>query len=174
MGFEITDGLGTGRTAGVDSSNKLLVRATVESIFDEAVEDGIANFVGTPLITLTNAAESAIFFIQNNEDDDLIMENFFFMATATTGGTTNTFQVNWYRNPTSISSPTTVTPLNQNFGSSNTLTLSSEIGQEAATLTGGTAFASIVAPVESLTTETASTIIPVSYTHLTLPTKRIV
>lgn len=160
MGFEITDGLGTGRTVGVDSSNKMLTRSTTESIFDEAVENGLANFVGTPLVTLTDAAESAIFFIKNNENTDLILENFFFMATATTGGATSTFQVNWYRNPTSISSPTTSTPLNQNFGSSNTLDATVQYGAQGSTVTGGTNAASLNMQIGELIDIPAKLILP--------------
>jgi hypothetical protein len=147
MGFEITDGLGSGRSAGVDTTNKLLARATIESIFDEAVENGDAYFVGTPLITLTNAAESAIFILENNEEDDLIFENFFFIAEATTGGSPNMFRANFYKNPTSISSGTNLTPLNQNFGSSKTLDATTQYGAQGSAVTGGSLAATLSFPI---------------------------
>ena len=49
---------------------------------------------------------------------------------------------------------------NINFGSSNTINADSEIGQEAATLNGGSTYLATVAPVEQLTSEEAATIIP--------------
>lgn len=160
MGFQILDGTGKGRKAGVDTTNKLLARATVESIFDEAAEDGLANFVGTPLITLTNAAESAIFFIENNEDDDIIMENFFFVAEATTGGSPNMFRVSWYKNPTSISSGTAITPLNQNFGSSRELDATVEYGAQGSAVTGGTNAAILSFPIGVFNDIPAKLILP--------------
>ena len=160
MGFQIEDGTGKGRKAGVDITNKLLARATVESIFDEAAEDGLANFVGTPLITLTNAAESAIFFIKNNEDDDIIMENFFFVAEATTGGSPDMFRVSWYKNPTSISSGTAITPLNQNFGSSRELDATVEYGAQGSAVTGGTNVAILSFPIGVFNDIPAKLILP--------------
>lgn len=160
MGFQITDGKGSGKKAGVDLSNKILTRSTTESIFDEAAEEGLANFVGTPLITLTNAAESAVFFIKNNEDDDIIMENFFFVAEATTGGSPNMFRVSWYKNPTSISSGTAVTPLNQNFGSSRVLDATVQYGAQGSTVTGGSNVAILSFPIGELNDIPAKLILP--------------
>lgn len=160
MGFQIEDGTGKGRQVGVDTTNKLLARATVESIFDEAVEEGLANFVGTPLITLTNAAESAIFYIKNNEDIDIIFENFFFVAEATTGGSPNMFRVSWYKNPTSISSGTAVTPLNQNFGSSRVLDATVEYGAQGSAVTGGSNAATLSFPIGVFNDIKAKLILP--------------
>jgi len=160
MGFQIQDGTGKGRKVGVDATNKLLARATIETIFDEAAEEGLSNFVGTPLITLTNAAESAIFFIQNNEDIDIIMENFFFVAEATTGGSPNMFRVSWYKNPTSISSGTAVTPLNQNFGSSRILDATVEYGAQGSAVTGGSNVAILSFPIGEFNDIPAKLILP--------------
>jgi hypothetical protein len=160
MGFEITDGLGSGRSAGVDTTNKLLSRATIESIFDEAVENGDAYFVGTPLITLTNAAESAVFILENNEEDDLIFENFFFIAEATTGGSPNMFRANFYKNATSISSGTALTPLNQNFGSSKTLDATTQYGAQGSAVTGGSLVATLSFPIGVFNDTAAKLILP--------------
>lgn len=147
MGFQLLDGTGSGKKAKIDSSNKLQVRSVIEPEFTEAAANGEAFFLGTPLVNLTNAAESAIFFCENNEDKDLIFENFFFVAEATTGGSPDMFRVSWYKNPTSISSPTATTPLNQNFGSSKELDVTLQYGAQGSTVTGGTNVALLSFPI---------------------------
>ncbi len=102
MGIEITDGTGKGNSAGVDNTNRILTRGVIEDIFQNAAEEGEAFFIGTPLITLTSANESAICYIKNNEVDQLILGEFFLIAEAKTGGSPNMFRVIWYKNPISI------------------------------------------------------------------------
>lgn len=147
MGFEITDGKGRGFTAGVSSNNRLLTLGVNEDIFQYSAEEGDAYFIGTPLITLTSATESAIFYIKNNEDDILIFENFFTTAESTTGGSPSMYRVNWYKNPTSISSGTAVPSLNQNFSSSNALDADIEYGAQGSTVTGGSLVATLSLPI---------------------------
>jgi hypothetical protein len=147
MGFEITDGTGKGNSAGVDRTNRLLVRNVSETIFQNAAEEGEAFFIGTPIITATTAGESALIYIKNNEDDQLVLGAFFLIAEATASGSPNMFRINWYRNPTSISSGTAIPALNQNFGSSNTLDADIEYGAEGSTVTGGSLAATLSFPI---------------------------
>ena len=147
MGFEIEDGTGKGNVAGVDNTNRVLVRSIGETIFQSAAEDGDAFFIGTPLITLTSANESAICYIKNNEDEQLVLGQFFLIAEVTTGGSPNMFRVNWYKNPTSISSGTATSALNQNFGSSQGLDADIEYGVEGSTITGGALAATLSFPI---------------------------
>lgn len=147
MGFEITDGTGKGNSAGVDNTNRVLTRGVIEDIFQNAAEEGEAFFIGTPLITLTSANESAICYIKNNEDEQLVLGEFFLTAEATTGGSPDMFRVNWYKNPTSISSGTALSPLNQNFGSSEQLNADIEYGAEGSTVTGGSLAATLSFPI---------------------------
>lgn len=147
MGFEITDGKGRGFTTGVSSNNRLLTLGVNENIFQYSAEEGDAYFIGTPLITLTTATESAIFYIKNNEDDILIFENFFTTAESTTGGSPSMYRINWYKNPTSISSGTAVPSLNQNFSSSNALDADIEYGAQGSTVTGGSLVATLSLPI---------------------------
>ena len=147
MGFEITDGTGKGNSAGVDRTNRLLVRNISETLFQNAAEEGEAFFIGTPIITATTAGESALIYIKNNEDSQLILGSFFLIAEATASGSPNMFRVNWYRNPTSISSGTVIPALNQNFGSSNTLDADIEYGAEGSTVTGGSLAATLSFPI---------------------------
>lgn len=149
MGFEITDGKGRGLAAGVSLNNRLLTLTVQESLFTYSAEEGDAYFAGSPLITLTDANESAILFLENNEDDLLIIENFFATAEASTGGATNNFRLNFYKNPTSISSGTALDPLNQNFASSDTLECVAEYGAQGSAVTGGALAATLSLPIES-------------------------
>jgi len=146
MGFEITDGTGRGNSAGVDNTGRLLTRAITENIFQNAAEEGEAYFIGTPLITATTANESAICYIKNNGDDPLILGAFFLVA-ENSNATVQMFRVNWYKNSTSITGGTATTPLNQNFGSSETLDADVEYGAEGSAQVGGTLSATLSFPI---------------------------
>lgn len=146
MGFQIQDGTGKGYVAGVDSKNRLITSTINETTFQHAAEQGDAFFLGTPSITLTNSASSAIFFIENNEDQPLVIGEFFITADATTGGTPNMFRVSWFKNPTDISG-TLSSSLNQNFGSSNELDATIKFGAQGAGVSGGTLVATLSFPI---------------------------
>jgi len=148
MGFEITDGTGKGNSAAVDGTNRVLTRAITESIFEEASEDGNAYFIGAPLITVVNAStENAIIYFKNNGDEPIIMGDFFVIAEETLGGSPNMLRLNWYKNPTGISSGTTATPLNQNFGSSKSLDSDFLYGAAGSTVSGGSLVATLPMPI---------------------------
>jgi len=159
MGFQLEDGKGRGFIAGVGLDNRLLVSSVNETVFQYSAEEGDAYFIGTPLITATTANESALFYIKNNEDENLIFENFFLTAENTVSGSPNMFRVNWYRNPTSISSGTATQALNQNFGSSNTLDADIEYGVEGSTVTGGSLVATLSLPIGQFNDITANLVL---------------
>jgi len=159
MGFQLEDGKGRGFIAGVSNNNRMLTLGVNETVFQYSAEEGDAYFIGTPLITATTANESAIFYIKNNEDDKLIFENFFITAENTVSGSPNMFRVNWYKNPTSISSGTATQALNQNFGSSNTLDADIEYGVEGSTVTGGSLVATLSLPIGQFNDVTANLVL---------------
>ena len=146
MGFEITDGTGRGNSAGVDNTGRLLTRTITENIFQNAAEEGEAFFIGTPIITATTDTESAICYIKNNGDDPLVLGAFFLIA-ENSNATVQMFRVNWYKNSTSITGGTATTPLNQNFGSSETLDADVEYGAEGSAQVGGTLSATLSFPI---------------------------
>ena len=162
MGFEIQDGTGAGYVAKVSSENRLYSDSVTRTEREEQAIKGDAYLIGSGFVTLTSANPSAVLYFKNDNDFSLVITRFLVAVRASTGGTTNHVQGIIYKNPTAISggSGSPLLAPNVNFGSSNTLSLTSEIGAEAATLTSGTVFAAVVAPVENLTTETASTIVP--------------
>ena len=77
MGFEITDGTGTGNSVRVSPKKRMLVEAiTTNSISSSSQDGGNAFSVGTEGIvgaTLADGAESALFYAKNNDDRDLIV-----------------------------------------------------------------------------------------------------
>lgn len=147
MGFEITDGTGKGTSAAVDINNRLLTNAISESVLQFAAELGDAFFIGSPLTTLTSDSPSAVIFIENRENKPLILSQFFITAESTSGGSPNMFRVSWYKNPTTITSSTASTALNQNFGSSSELDANILVGSEGSSVTGGSLVAQLSFPI---------------------------
>lgn len=162
MGFEIEDGTGAGYLAKVSSENRILADSVTRSEREQEAISGDAYLIGTGFVTLTSANQSALLYFQNDNNFDLVITRFLIGVRASTGGAENHIRGVLIKNPTGMSagSGSPLLAPNINFGSSNTLTLTSEIGAEGASLTGGSTFAAVVAPVEQLTTEAASTIIP--------------
>ena len=162
MGFQIQDGTGSKRKVKVSNANRLYAESVIRTEREEESLLGEAYIVGSGFVTLTGTSTSAVLYLKNNEDSDLVITRFLIGVKKSSGGTENFITGIIYQNPTSMVSGTT-NPLiinNVNFGSSNTVDVDSEIGQTGALLVGGSAYLSIVAPTENLTSESASTILP--------------
>ena len=162
MGFQIQDGTGSKRKVKVGNSNRLFTESTTRNEREEQSLIGEAYIVGTGFVNLTTSGTSAVLYFKNNEDVDLVITRFLIGVKKSAGGTENFVTGIIYKNPTSMVLGTG-NPLiinNVNFGSSNTVDVDSEIGQTGALLVGGSAYLSIVAPTENLTSESASTILP--------------
>jgi hypothetical protein len=162
MGFQIQDGTGSSNKVKVSNSNKLFVESVNRSEREEEALLGEAYNISTGFITLTSANQSSLLFFKNNEDLDLVISEFLIAVRNSTAGTTNHIRVDIVKNPTSMGSGsgTDLNINNVNFGSSNTINSDNEIGQEGSTLNGGTIYLPLVVPIENLTTEVASTILP--------------
>lgn len=159
----IQSGTGNGNDAGVDDTNRLLSRSVVEFGSAEAAEDGNGFLITSGLVTLTNAASSAVFWFQNEDPFELIMSRIIFSAGVSTGGTTNMCTLVGSINPSGLGSGSgnSVTAINSNFGSSNPLTLtSSEVGQQGATVTNGTTGPTFYFPDKLTSTFDSQVIIP--------------
>lgn len=154
---------GPATKAQVDETNRLYVRSVSESEQNEQASLGLAYSIPSGFVTLTNSSESAIFFLKNNDDRNLLITRFLVSVRKSTGGTENHARALIYINPTGMSGGTGVplTPKNLNFGSSNVLSNISEVGLQGATLTGSPAlFGGFTLPVETLTSEASSIILP--------------
>lgn len=162
MGFQIQDGTGSNRKARISTDNRLFTASTTRSEREQEALLGEAYIIGTGFVNLTTTGTSAVLYFKNNEDVDLVITRFLIGVKKSVGGTENFITGIIYKNPTSMVSGTgnPLTINNVNFGSSNVIESDSEIGQEGALLAGGSAYLATVAPVENLTSETASTILP--------------
>jgi len=135
----IKDGSGTGILAKVDSTNKLAVRGVVGSENLESIENGDLHFLSTGLVTLTSVNASAIFFMKNDEINDLQITQISIGAGQSSNATTDFLIVSSLRNATGLSgSNPELTQINPNFGSAKILSITSEIGGEGTTSSGGT------------------------------------
>lgn len=162
MGFQIQDGTGSSRKVKVSVNNRLFTQSVNRSEREEESLEGEAYIVGTGFVNLTNTSTSAVLYFKNNEDVDLVITRFLVGVKSSVGGTENFVTGIIFKNPTSMVNGTG-NPLainNVNFGSSNTVDADSEIGQQGASLAGGSAYLSTVAPTESLTAEDTSTVLP--------------
>jgi hypothetical protein len=160
--MQITDATGAGFAAKVDSSNRLRTRGVTSTEVNEEATLGNAYLISSGLVTLTSAAESAVLYLRNDEDDDLVLTRFIGSARASTGGSTSHALVTLYSNPTGLTggSGSDVVPKNLNFGSTNTLLNTSELGQQGASIDGGEAFSAFVIPLEGLSSEGSSIVLP--------------
>lgn len=158
---KIKDGTGEGNYARVDATQKLSVRAISETFQNEAGLEGNAFLLSTGFVNLTSANPSAVLYFKNNDIVDLLITRFLVSARNSTGGSENHCTVILYKNPIGIGSGSGIdmNVNNINFGSFNSLTNESEIGQEAATMTNGSSFGGFVIPLEQLTSEESSIVL---------------
>jgi len=163
MGLQIQDGTGSNRKAKVDNSNRLSTSSVIRSEREEEAILGDAYILGSGFVELSAATPSAILYFKNDSDDDLVITRFLIgVRKNVTTVSENHVRGIIQQNPTGMSGGTgnPVVLNNVNFGSSNTVDSTSEIGQEGAALTGGSAYLATVAATEILTSENASTILP--------------
>ena len=67
----IEDGTGTGRRMRVNKNNEAITRSVNIPERKRATEDADSYTLGTDVLSLTDAAESAVLYIKNNEDVDM-------------------------------------------------------------------------------------------------------
>lgn len=160
--MKIQDGTGSGYSTQVDSSNRLRTRGVFSTEQNEEAGRGNAYLLSSGFITLTSASESAVMYLRNDEDSDLVLTRFLISALDSTGGTKGYATLALYSNVTGMTSGSgnPLEPRNLNFGSTNELDNTSELGQEGASLINGDSFGGFILPLEQLTSETSSIILP--------------
>lgn len=142
----IEDGTGFGYAAGVDSTNRLAVAASVVEEERASGLMGEAWAIGTGLLSYTGVSNAAILYIRNNATRDLIIDRFRVMLGTVTGGAGD-WLLTIARNPsagTIITNASAAGIININHGSNTTpngLTYKSSFATITAvnfdTLTGG-------------------------------------
>lgn len=141
MGGIIIDGTGGGYKVEVDANNRLSTLSVTQDVeFEESLKGNSYNF-NTGTINLTSGDESAVAYIKNTGTTNLIIAKIFYLIGNSTGGSGDMF-IDVIRNPTAgtiISSGTAQSPVNRNFGSNKTLTVTALKGAEGQTITDGSA-----------------------------------
>jgi len=163
MGMIINDGTGTGFRAKVDLNNRMHTLAVSETIEHIRAVAGDGYLAGTPVINLTSGTISALFYLLNNEDEDVVATSLIGNFGNSTGGAGD-LSIVATLNPTGgtlITAGVATPPINKNFGSSKTLDVTSLVGAEGSTITGGTPIAQIpFAQVGRISLEVGDLIIP--------------
>lgn len=135
----IEDGKGRGYSAGVDSLNRLAVYGVSETNEVFAAFEGDYYNVNTGTINVTSGNASGLLYIKNTGSSKIIITSLFYILGNSTGGSGDVV-VDVYRNPTGgtlISGGTTVSEINRDFNSNNTMSATILKGAEGSTLTGG-------------------------------------
>lgn len=147
MSFIIKDGY-TGDTAAVDSKNRLVTTAVIETGGVSAALEGDLYNVNTETINLTSANASSILYIKNGNLVPWVVDRIFYNAGESTGGTGD-FLAEVIANPTLgtlITAGTNITPHNLNFGSNKSLSATTKKGAEGSTVTDGVVRVSTIIP----------------------------
>lgn len=155
----IRDGSGNNYSAKVDNKNRLSVDAVTRTSLGDASEDGRLYTAGFD-VTLTDANQSAVFYIENTGANDIEISDLNFGAGTMTGATGNTYKIQMYTDGTGLSSSTAVIPLNSNRGSAADLDATVLQGDTGATVTNGVAQGTLLFPHEDYVTLPVYFIIP--------------
>ena len=138
----VQDGTGSGKSARVNSGNRLYTRGVDSTEGQQANLNGQAFNINTGYITLTNAVDTPVLYLKNNEDFDLIIEAIAVGIQPSTGGvSTEEPYITVVRQPSSgtiISNATAVDiNSNRNYASSNSLDVDAYKGATGNTISGG-------------------------------------
>jgi hypothetical protein len=130
----------------------------VETEQQNAASDGLAFNINTDIITLTNDAETPIFYFKNvNESNQLKISRIFKSILQSTGGAGGSVAANIYKNITggTILSSTELTIENFNFGSAFELNAEARIGGTGVTWTGTKTNINFLFPTDNIRVLTA-------------------
>ena len=164
MATIIEDGTGTGYAAKVDATGRFAVEAVSKDEYNEATTRGESYIVNSGYITYTgDSTTSAVLFLKNIGDTDIALIRYNLSVKSVSSGVTEDYG-RWvfYRNPSNMVSGTgtEINNNNLNFGSSNSLSIESEKGQNGASFNGGTAYGSPLSEIGKTTFIEAAILIP--------------
>jgi hypothetical protein len=134
----IQDGRGTKNNAKVDGEGRLHTEGVVQTFAEKVAFDGDAYNINTGNINLTSANTSGTLYMTNTGSENIVITAFFYLL-GNTNGTGDTL-VQVFRNPTTgtlISSGTSFSAVNRNFGSAKNLAATILKGAEGKTVTDG-------------------------------------
>jgi hypothetical protein len=140
MSIKILDGGGSGIEARVDPTGRLFTVGVAEEPIFHAAMQGVAYVMLTPIITLTSANPSALFYIKNTDPGRTMVlgDLTTFLGASDSPGDVHLIA---YKNPTTgtlISAPSSdIVPGNRNFATATPALVVAYAGEEAKTLTNG-------------------------------------
>jgi len=157
MPDQLRDGRGRGYLAGVNSDNQLLTRATtVEQRLISTIDENYYE-VTTGKITLTDAVETFLIYVKNdNNDFNVIFDRVFYDVWESTSGS-GSGTLRYYRNPTIVGG-TDIVPINTNFGSDKSITITAK--KSLTSLTGTAWWTAQISPGSSVVLNEGRVIIP--------------
>lgn len=145
MSFQIKDGQGSGRLAGVDSRNRVLSSSLSETEGNYATTLGLKYNINTGDITIPNASKITVLYVKNNDNRDMVIEALIYNLGASAGGAGDIL-IDVIRNPeagdiiTNNVAPATGRGLEANLNYGSSLTLNADIAKGTAgdaIVTGG-------------------------------------
>ena len=155
MGFQIEDGQGTSRTAGVDDENRLKTLAITRSM-EHASNQKHGTAYNVVFSQKPKAADDCIFYMKNTDDTDMVLEGLTIGVTDAGANESIYFKLG---DSGTRDSATDIVPSNLNSGSGNKADGDFEKGEDltAGTLDGGTEFERIVLAAAAATDKVSST-----------------
>jgi hypothetical protein len=154
VGINIEDGTGKGFAVEVSSDNHLQVTARSVGMLQHSAILGESYNLSTPVINLTSANESGIFYVKNNDQTkSLILGRAIITLGVSTGGGTGDAILRVYQNPTAgtlVTAGAVITARNRNFGSIVPLSAAATSGVEGSTVTGGTLLSTLIVRASAL------------------------
>lgn len=139
MAINISDGKGTGSLAGVSHDNRLLTSSRTVEFIDQKSIDGTGFIVGTNIITLTSANESAIFYVKN-DNPEMYLQMVSLSYNLGKSNSTGDVIIKAFANITGgtlLTDGYEIEPVNRNFGTFIPATGTFLQGSEGLTVTGG-------------------------------------
>lgn len=148
MEFKLTDGKGTSNAAKVFEDGRVSTKSITITEQQRAAANGDAYQIGTGMVSfISGGSDSAVLLITNDSQENLGFSAVNITSPSYVGTSETACVASIYLGATAISSSTTKQALNNNFGSSKTLGVTIEAGQEGSTLTGGTKVGEFFIPV---------------------------
>lgn len=140
MGIKIIDGTGHGYEALVDSENRLYtLSVALPPLLHSALEED-AWFLRTPIINLTSANPSGVFYLLGADPDKQLSVDRISISLGNSDSPGDT-EVILYENPTGgtlVTAGTATTPRNRNLGSVKPANVTCLYGAEGSTIVGAT------------------------------------
>ena len=165
MPITIEDGRGSGISVGVNADHRLLAKSITTDELVAGTVTGISYVADIGSTVLTSAGESGIFYIKNNDPENYI-QLYGVAVSIGKSNTTGDVLLKCYPNPTGgtlLTSGTSITPTNRNFGLTSPAQATAFGGAEGKTITGSSAVETFIFQTPQITIVDYSIVLPNGY-----------